>query len=144
MLVYSILGFLYAAAIVFLLYAYRGFAQEQKRNRPTQGVVTELKGTSKEPPYSRRGLALLFFASPGLCLASLEAQTAPPAPLPLPAMVSPLSTAVPGSVRNTDTRISKQIFFRSRRVLLCSCFQYLSGRRIRPAWHNRHAISWSN
>lgn len=97
MLVYSILGLLYAAAIVFLLYAYRGFAREQKRNRPTQGVVTELKGISKEPPYShsRRGLALLFFASPSLCLASLEAQIVPPTSLPLPAMVGPLSTAVP-------------------------------------------------
>lgn len=96
MLVYSILGLLYAAAIVFLRYAYRGFAQEQKRNRSPQDVVTELKGrSSKEPPYNRRWLALLFFASHSICLASLEAQTVPPTALPLPAMVGPLSTAVP-------------------------------------------------
>ncbi len=96
MLVYSILGLLYAAAIAFLLYAGRGSAQAQKRNRSPQDVVTQLKGRrSKESPDTRHWLALLIFASPSLCLGSLEAQTVPPAPLPLPAMVGPLSSAGP-------------------------------------------------
>lgn len=96
MLVYSIFGLLCAAAILFLHYAYRRIAQARKRSRSSRGMVTEMRGQSvKEPPYNRRWVALLFFVSPGFCLAALDAQTVSSTPLPFPAMVGPLRAAVP-------------------------------------------------
>lgn len=96
MLVYSIFGLSCAAAIFFLLYAYRGFAQAQKRSRSPEDVVTEIGSQRfKETPPNRRWLAFLLFASPGFCLAAGQGRTAQSAPLPLPAMVGPLRTAVP-------------------------------------------------
>lgn len=95
MLVYSILGAICISAILFLLLAYRGFTQAQKRSRSPQEVVTEIRSRRVKEPPNRRQLVLLFFASPGFCLAALQAQTVSSSPLPLPAMVGPLRTAVP-------------------------------------------------